>query len=57
MMIDFLAYNWGTLFIGALVLAVVGLIIVKLYREKKKGHASCGCGCDHCPSSGVCHKK
>lgn len=57
MMLGFLAANWGSVLIGALVAAVIVLIVVKLVRNKKKGKTSCGCGCDHCPSSGMCHKK
>ena len=56
-MLDFLATNWGTIAVGAAVAAVVVLVIVKLRRDRRKGSSSCCCGCDHCPSSGMCHKK
>lgn len=56
-MLGFFAANWGSVLIGTLVAAVIVLIVVKLVRNKKKGKTSCGCGCDHCPSSGMCHKK
>lgn len=53
----FLAENWGTILVGAVVACAVVLVVVKLYRDKKHGKTSCGCGCDNCPSSGMCHKK
>lgn len=56
-MLNFLAENWGTLLVGATLVTVISLIIVKMRRDKKKGASSCGCGCDHCPSATVCHKK
>ncbi|MBS5481224.1 MAG: hypothetical protein KHX46_08840 [Clostridiales bacterium] len=33
------------------------LVVIKLRRDHKKGTSPCGCGCDNCPSSGMCHKK
>lgn len=54
-MFHFLAANWGTLLIGLLVAALVVLILVKLWRNHKKGSSSCGCNCSQCPSSGMCH--
>lgn len=54
-MLHFLAANWGTILIGALVAAAVALILVKLLRGRKKG--GCGCGCEHCPSSEICHRQ
>lgn len=55
-MLSFFAENWGTLLIGALVLLAVILIVVRLHGNRKKGKSSCGCGCDNCPSAGMCHK-
>lgn len=54
-MLDFLCANWGTIVIAAAIAAIVVLILVKLRKDRKKGKSSCGC--DHCPSSGMCHKK
>ena len=56
-MLNFLAENWGTLFVGALIIAIIVLVVIKLRRDNKKGTSPCGCGCDNCPSSGMCHKK
>lgn len=56
-MLNFLLENWGTLLVGGIVIALVAAVVVKLRRDRKKGVSSCGCGCDNCPSSGMCHKK
>ena len=56
-MLDFFAQNWGTILVSAVLLAVVVLIITKLCRDRKKGKSSCGCGCENCPSAGMCQKK
>ena len=55
-MIRFLLDNLGTIIVGAVVLAVLAGIVVKLVRDRKKGKA-CACGCDGCPSAEICHKK
>lgn len=56
-MLEFLTENLSTILIGAVILTVVALIIVKLARDRRKGKNSCGCGCENCPSACVCHKK
>ena len=56
-MLNFLAENWGTLFIGALIIAIIVLVVIKLRRDHTKGTSPCGWGCDNCPSSGMCQKK
>ena len=55
-MINFLLSNIGTIVISLVILLVILAIIVKLVRDKKKGKSSCGCGCENCPSAGMCHK-
>ncbi len=40
--------------IGGLVGGLVG-IIAYLTQRKKSGKGGCGCGCQNCPSAGVCH--
>ncbi len=44
--------NLPTMVILVVLAAVVGLAIVKLIRDKKKGKCSCGCDCKSC---GGCH--
>ncbi|MFR8079165.1 MAG: FeoB-associated Cys-rich membrane protein [Christensenellales bacterium] len=56
MMGSFLQAYGGTILVGLAVLAIVAAAVVKLYRDRRKGQSSCGCGCDHCASSGICHK-
>ncbi len=44
----------GTIIVGAIVLAVVGLIIYSMVRDKKNGKSiQCGGDCKHC--GGHCH--
>lgn len=56
-MIDFFVQNLGTIVVGAIVVAVVAAIIVKMINDRKKGKSSCGCGCENCAASGMCHPK
>ena len=46
-MLEFLQNNWGSFAVGAVVLAVIVLIVMKLVRDKKAGRYTCGgnCGC------------
>lgn len=54
-MLEFLQNNWGSLLVGAIVLSVVVLIIVKLVRDKKAGKYTCGGNCGSCGAcSGKC---
>jgi len=55
-MLEWLIANVGTLFMGAVLLAVIILISVKLMGDKKRGKTSCGCNCAHCAMAGSCHK-
>ena len=46
--------HMATFIVGAVVLAVVGLIIRSLVKNKKNGKSlQCGCDCKHC--NGHCH--
>ena len=54
-MLEWLANNWGGLLIGAILIAVVVLIIVGIVKDKKKGKSSCGCKCSSCAMCGKCH--
>ena len=56
-MLVWLTANLATIMIGAVLLAVISLIIASLIRDKKKGKSSCGCGCRDCPMDGACHEK
>ena len=54
-MIEWIRDNLGTIIMSIILLAIVAGIIWKMYRDKKKGKSSCGCGCSHCAMSGTCH--
>ena len=41
-MLEFLQNNWGSFAVGAVVLAVIVLIVMKLVRDKKAGRYTCG---------------
>lgn len=54
-MLEFLQNNWGSLLVGAVVLAVVVLIVIKLVRDRKAGKFTCGGNCGSCGAcSGKC---
>lgn len=56
-MLEFLKQYWSTILVGIVLAGIVALIIAKMIRNRKKGKRSCGCGCENCPSAGMCHKK
>lgn len=45
----------ATVIIGILVALAVGFVIRKIYKDKKAGKSACGCKCQGCPNSGICH--
>ncbi len=51
-MTEFIQHYWGSILVGAGVLAVVALIIVNAVKDKRAGNSSCGGDCAHC---GCCH--
>lgn len=54
-MLEFLQNNWGSFAVGAVVLAVIVLIVMKLVRDKKAGRYTCGGNCGSCGAcSGNC---
>lgn len=54
-MLNWFFENIGTISVSAVLILIIGLIIFKMIRDKKKGKSSCGCGCSSCPMSGSCH--
>lgn len=56
-MLAWLGENLATILISILLIGIVAAIIVKLYKDKKKGKSSCGAGCEHCAMHGSCRKK
>ena len=53
-MLQWIGANLATILICMILLAVVAAIVVRMFRNRKKGH-SCGCGCSNCALSGHCH--
>ena len=54
-MFQWLALNWGTILVVAILIAVVTAIVIKLRKDKKAGKSSCGCNCKTC--GGACHSR
>ncbi len=55
-MLEFIVSNIGTIVVLIALTIIVGVIVFKMYRDKKQGKSSCGCNCANCPMSGKCHK-
>ena len=51
-----LSQNIGTIIVGAVVVAIVGLIVWRMVANKRAGKSSCGCGCESCAMKDKCHK-
>ncbi len=45
----------ATAIIALVVLLCVAMALRKIILDKVQHKSSCGCGCDHCPSEGICH--
>ena len=56
-MLAFLMKNLSTIIIAVIVIGILAAILVKMIQDKKKGKSSCGCGCENCAASEICHKK
>lgn len=44
----------ATVIISVILTATVAAIIFNMFRKKKQGKSSCGCGCSGCSMSDVC---
>lgn len=51
---NWLAQNWGTLVIGAILLAVVALIVIRTVKDRRAGKTVCGGDCAHCGCACSC---
>lgn len=54
-MLEFLSQNLATIIVSLILAAVVVLVVIKMYKDKKAGKSACGCKCSGCPNSSVCH--
>ena len=48
--------NLGTIIVFIILVAVVGVILYNMVKNKRRGVSSCGCNCSNCPAGGSCHK-
>lgn len=55
-MLAWLSENIGNIILCLVLLLIVGAIVLKLVRDKKKGTSPCGCG-GSCESCGCCTQK
>lgn len=53
--LSWLTANAGTIFVCALLLAMVAGLILVLIRDKKRGKSCCG-GCSGCAMQGACNQ-
>lgn len=53
-MLEFLTENYGSIIAGAVVLAIVMLVIIKMVKDKRAGKNSCGGSCESCKACGCC---
>lgn len=55
-MLLWLAENWGTLAVGALIVLIAALAVRSLVKGKKRSRQEgCSGGCAGCPMCGSCH--
>ncbi len=51
-MLDFIQQNAGSIAVGAMLLAVIAVIVLNMIRDKRAGKKSCGGDCAHCSRCG-----
>lgn len=56
-MFEWITSNIASIIVLLIVVLVVGAIVFKMIRDKRKGKPSCSCGCGGCPMSDSCHGK
>lgn len=49
--------NFGTFAVLFILLAVIGIIVFTIIKDRKQGKNTCGHGCANCAMHGQCHKK
>lgn len=52
-----LAENIGSIILCVAIVGIVVGIVVHKIKSKKKGESNCGCGCQNCSMSEMCHSK
>ncbi|MBR5273428.1 MAG: FeoB-associated Cys-rich membrane protein [Clostridia bacterium] len=56
-MVEWIVSNIASIIILLIVAVIVGAVVFKMIRDKRKGKSSCSCGCGGCPMSDSCHGK
>ena len=56
-MLDWISQNLATILISLVLIVICALIVLKMYRNKKQGKTSCGCGCSACAMKDMCHSQ
>ncbi|MBQ6678954.1 MAG: FeoB-associated Cys-rich membrane protein [Lachnospiraceae bacterium] len=56
-MLSWIAANIGLIIAVLLLLAVIGIAVLSIVKDKKKGRSACGNNCAHCAMAGTCHQK
>ena len=54
-MVRFFSENWGNLLVLALIALALAAVVWGQVKRRKSGKSGCGCGCEGCPSRGICH--
>lgn len=49
--------NLSTIIVALIILGIFVAIVARGVYNHKHHRSSCGCGCDHCASHGMCHPK
>ena len=45
----------STILVGLALACLLGLIVWRMIRQRKRGETSCVCGCENCAMKGACH--
>lgn len=56
-MLTWIAANFSTIIVSAVLIAIVALVIFSMVKNKRTGGSSCGCGCSECRIRDQCHIK
>jgi len=54
-MLDWISSNIANIVVIAVVLAIAGIAVTVMIKDKKAGKSSCGCNCSNCAMAGKCH--
>ena len=55
-MLDWIAGNYATLIVAAVLAVAVGLAVLRLIRARRRGERTCSCGCASCAYANECKK-